>query len=75
MAESYDDRLERHEAQIEELRGIARQQAAWNEQQMVFNQELIALHHTVDARLERLEQLLERLLRGSGNGRDPEVTP
>jgi hypothetical protein len=76
----FEDRLERHEAQIEELRTIARQQAAWNEQQLVFNGQIIGLHHDLvermermDGRLEHLEQLLERFLQGGANGR--EVTP
>ena len=76
MAEDFNDRLARHEKMIEELRGIARQQAQWNEQQMVFNRQIIAVHSDLverldrfDAHLERMEHILERMLPGSENGR------
>jgi hypothetical protein len=77
MSDDYGDRLERHEAIIthlitiaDEMRQFTRQQTEVNRQQAIFNEQIIGLHSDLDARLGRIEAILERMLPGSTNGRE-----
>jgi hypothetical protein len=77
MAEDCGDRLDRHDAALEQLRGYVAQQLIFNQQQLVHNQELHEMHADLRAacadlaqRLGRIEVLLERSLHGGTNGRD-----
>ena len=77
MAEDYGDRLDRHEAQLAELRLANARLVSMQidlsgavgrmERHMEIIEERLG---RLDTRLERIEGLLERMLPGSSNGRE-----
>ena len=84
MTEDFDDRLDSLEDIVRRLTGIMVEQHTMNqrvetfiESQRLFNAEIVEVHRDMksaferlDARMGRIEGLLERMLPGSTNGRE-----